>query len=126
MQTFRLGESDLNVSRVAYGCMPLGGSWDNSPLSEETRKSAMRSVEAALDAGINFYDHADIYCRGKSEEAFSALWSAMPHLRQEIYVQSKCGIRFAGDPQPGAPHRFDFSYEPVSYTHLTLPTKRIV
>ena len=110
MNTQRIANSDLNVTRIAYGCMPLGGSWDAAPVQAETRTKAMTAVHAALDAGINFFDHADIYCRGKSEEVFSALWAEQPNLREKIFVQSKCGIRFEGDPEPGFPQRFDFSY----------------
>jgi len=111
-----LGSSDLQVSRIAYGCMPLGGSWDHVPLTDQTRKEALVSIRAALDQGINFFDHADIYCMGKSEEVFSAVWQQAPGLRQKIYVQSKCGIRFGGDPKPGSPHRFDFSYEHILHS----------
>lgn len=113
MQYQNLGISDLKVTRVAYGCMPLGGSWDDSPLTAQTRKEALVSLRAALDAGINFFDHADIYCRGKSEEVFAGIWKERPGLRQQIILQSKCGIRFGGDPTPNAPHRFDFSYEHI-------------
>jgi predicted oxidoreductase len=113
MKTQTIGQSDLAVTRIGYGCMPLGGSWDDSPLQESTRQEALKTVRAALDAGINFYDHADIYCRGKSEETFATLWQEMPGLREKIIIQSKCGIRFGGDPTPDAPHRFDFSYEHI-------------
>jgi predicted oxidoreductase len=121
MKLQTLGSSNIQVSRIAYGCMPLGGSWEPGPLGEETRQSALRSLHAALEAGINFYDHADIYARGKSEEAFSALWQETPGLRQEIYVQSKCGIRFPGEPELNSPQRFDFSYEHiVNSVHASL------
>lgn len=113
MKTQFLGNSDLRVTRIAYGCMPLGGSWDNKPISEETTRNAIRSIRAALDQGINFYDHADIYCRGKSEQVFSHIWHEMPGLRSQVYIQSKCGIRFNGDPDPASPHRFDFSYDHI-------------
>jgi predicted oxidoreductase len=113
MQTQSLGVSNLQVTRIAYGCMPLGGSWDDAPLTEQTRKEALVSLHAALDAGINFFDHADIYCRGKSEEVFAGIWQERPGLRPQIILQSKCGIRFGGDPRPDAPHRFDFSYEHI-------------
>jgi predicted oxidoreductase len=108
MQTYRLGTSDLNVSRIGYGCMMIGGSWDDAPLTDSVRNTAMDSVQTALDAGINFFDHADIYCNGKSEEVFAELWKDSPHLRPQIYLQTKCGIRF------GPPHRFDFSYEHIT------------
>jgi predicted oxidoreductase len=113
MKTQTLGVSDLQVTRIAYGCMPLGGGWDHTSLGVQTVREAMHSVHAALDQGINFFDHADIYCMGKSEEAFSAIWEEEPHLRERIYLQSKCGIRFDGDPSPDSPQRFDFSYEHI-------------
>lgn len=107
MQTQSLGTSDLNVSRIGFGAMSIGGSWDDTPLTDPVRKAALQVLRTALDAGINFFDHADIYCHGKSEEAFADLWKDAPHLRQQIYLQTKCGIRF------GPPHRFDFSYEHI-------------
>ena len=108
MRTMALGTSDLSVSRIGYGCMQLGGAWDDAPLTDTVRQSAVRLVRTALDVGIDFFDHADIYCRGKSEEAFAGVWQGAPHLRQQLYLQSKCGIRF--DP----PHRFDFTYEHIT------------
>ncbi len=107
MKTQQLGNSDLNVSRIGYGAMYIGGSWDDTPLTDPVREKASRIVGTVLDAGINFFDHADIYCEGKSEEAFASVWKNAPNLRQQIYLQSKCGIRF----EP--PHRFDFSYEHI-------------
>lgn len=107
MKTQQLGNSDLVVSRIGYGAMYIGGSWDDAPLTDPVREQASRIVRTALDAGINFFDHADIYCKGKSEEAFASVWKNSPNLRQQIYLQSKCGIRF----EP--PHRFDFSYEHI-------------
>lgn len=108
MQTYRLGMSDLDVSQIGYGAMMIGGSWDDAPLTDSVRQSAMKVVRTALDAGINFFDHADIYSKGKSEEVFADLWKDAPSLRPQIYLQSKCGIRFA----PPL-HRFDFSYEHI-------------
>ena len=113
MRTQTLGSSDLQVTRIAYGCMPLGGSWDDSPLTADTTRQAVASVRAALDQGITFFDHADIYCRGKSEQAFSAVWGEVPSLRDRIHLQSKCGIRFEGDPDAAAPFRYDFSAEHI-------------
>jgi predicted oxidoreductase len=113
MQTQTLGSSDLQITRIAYGCMPLGGTWDTAPLTDQTRHKAMTAVRAALDQGINFFDHADIYCRGKSEEVFSTIWQQVPSLRQKIVLQSKCGIRFENDVPGGAPSRYDFSYEHI-------------
>jgi len=113
MKTQTLGSSNLQVTRIAYGCMPLGGSWDSSAIAPETRSEALKSIRAALEQGINFFDHANIYSLGKSEEVFAQIWQEAPGLRQEILLQSKCGIRFPGVPNPDSPHRFDFSYEHI-------------
>jgi len=111
MHTYTLPGTNLSVSRVAYGCMNIGGTWDNTPLSTDVRESASRAIQAALEAGITLFDHADIYTRGKSE--LGDVLKASPGLREQIVLQSKCGIRFAGDPQTSDPQRYDFSYEHI-------------
>jgi len=116
MKTQPLGVSDVRVSRVAYGCMPLGGGWDRSPVTPAIQKSAITTVRAALDEGINFFDHADIYCKGKSEEVFAAMWNEVPSLRGKIILQSKTGIRFGGEPDARDVTRYDFSAEHILRT----------
>jgi predicted oxidoreductase len=113
MRTYHLQNTDLDVSCLAYGCMKLGGGWDPTPLTADDRTRATKLVEAAREAGINFFDHADIYCRGKSETVFGEVLAAIPGLRDEIIVQSKCGIRGQGEPKEGDPGRYDFSYEHI-------------
>jgi predicted oxidoreductase len=110
MNTFPLPNTNLHVSRIAYGGMNLGGNWsDKSPTTEEKNKAA-RLIETALEQGINYFDHADIYTRGKSESVFGEILAASPGLRESIIIQSKCGILFADDPLPGLPGRYDFGY----------------
>ena len=110
MQTQRIGNTSLRASRIALGCMRIGGSWDRGePLSAQTRQEATRTIRAALDQGITLFDHADIYAAGKSEEAFAAIWTERPGLRQEIVLQSKAGIIRPNAPG-GGPGRYDFSY----------------
>lgn len=113
MKTIPIPNTDLQASQIAYGCMLIGGEWDREPFSEQTQRDAIQVIRIALDEGINFFDHADIYTYGKSEEVFSAIWQEVPNLREKIILQSKCGIRFPGDPNEKAPHRFDFSYEHI-------------
>jgi predicted oxidoreductase len=113
MEKIRIAKTDLEVSRIAYGCMGLAGGWTGAPLSDETRKAATRSVQAALDEGLDFFDHADIYGRGRCEEAFADIWTVHPGLRQKIVLQTKCGIRFSDDPEPGVPGRYDFSHDHI-------------
>ncbi len=108
------GPNSVTVSRIAYGCMPLGGSWDEAPLASEATARAAKAVAAALEVGIDFFDHADIYCRGKSEIVFGRALRELGVRRADVLLQSKCGIRFAGDGGQVAPHRFDFSYEHIT------------
>lgn len=96
----------LNTSRLVLGCMGLGGGWNRDPVTEEHLKHAEAAVEAALEAGITMFDHADIYTMGKAEEVFGQVLKKRPELRDSIVIQSKCGIRFAEGDVPG---RFDFS-----------------
>jgi predicted oxidoreductase len=113
MQRFRLPHTDLEVSRLAYGCMNMGGRWDATPLGAAEALRAERLVNAAVELGINFFDHANIYALGKSEQVFGDVLKRQPSLRAQIVIQTKCGIRFADDPLPGAPGRYDFSYDHI-------------
>jgi predicted oxidoreductase len=113
MKTYTLPNTSLNITRIAYGCMLIGGNWSNAPMTSDERTKAARVVESALEHGINFFDHADIYCRGKSETIFAETIRELKIARDSIILQSKCGIRFADAPNPGDPHRYDFSYEHI-------------
>lgn len=113
MKTQKIAGTTLEVSRIAYGCMGIGGGWGAEGITEQTTRTAVAAISAALEQGINFFDHADIYARGKSEAVFAQMWQERPGLRQAIVLQSKCGIRFAGDPDERAPGRYDFSYEHI-------------
>lgn len=109
MRKLPLGGS-LLTSRIAYGCMPLGGTWDRAPVAADTQAKAVKALRAAIDAGIDLFDHADIYCMGKSETVFAQAFAELKGRRERVFLQSKCGIRFAGDPLPTSPQRFDFSH----------------
>ncbi len=92
------------TDRVLYGCMGLGGSWDDTPYAAADIGHAEAAVEAALAAGITAFDHADIYRYGKSEAVFGEVLARTPGLRERITLQSKCGIRL---PEGGRPGRYD-------------------
>src|SRR5215218_9767603 len=79
--------------RLVYGCMGLGGTWTAEPYLPRHVEEAAAAVEAALDAGITLFDHADIYRNGKSEAVFGEVLANMPGLRDRIQLQTKCGIR---------------------------------
>lgn len=113
MQKLTIPHTDLSVSRICAGCMGLGGGWEKDTLiTADLEKQAVIFVEKALELGINFFDNANIYARGRAEEVFGRVLAARPGLREQIVIQSKCGILWAGEPA-GTPQRFDFSYENI-------------
>lgn len=84
MKKIRLGKSDLVVSDISLGCMRI---------SDISKKDAAHVIHNAMDAGINFFDHADIYGGGKSEEVFADAIEMTPSVREKMYLQTKAGIR---------------------------------
>jgi len=101
MQKIHLNSSAINSSRLIYGCMRIAG--DNTPDDKAKGKLALR---AALDAGYNHFDHADIYGGGHCESLFGEFLAELkqetPDIREQLIITSKAGIR--RDPQ-----RYDFS-----------------
>lgn len=95
MKYINIANTDLKVSNIIMGCMRI------TSLSEE---DVNRLVHTALEEGINFFDHADIYGGGKSESHFSKSIDMKSSLREKMVIQSKCGIRKG---------YFDFSKEHI-------------
>jgi aryl-alcohol dehydrogenase-like predicted oxidoreductase len=93
MDSIRLGRSELEVSRVGLGCNNFGRRLDR----ERTR----RVVEAALDAGITFFDTAESYGDGDSERFLGA---ALGERRAEVVLATKFGWA-PGDLPGGSPER---------------------
>lgn len=85
MKSVFLGKSELKVPAVTIGCMRLG---------EKDEDAMNRFIHTAIEQGAYYFDHADIYAGGKSEEMFGKAWSGDQSLRREdMFLQSKCGIR---------------------------------
>ena len=113
MEKTTLPHTDLIVTRLIAGCMGLGGGWARETVLDAAHeKQANDFIETALELGINFFDHANIYARGRAEAVFGRVLKQKPSLREQIVLQSKVGIRWADDPA-GTPQRFDFSYEHI-------------
>ena len=93
MYKIDFGKSGIQVPTVAVGCMRI---------SDMTEKEVSAFVDTALSLEANFFDHADIYGGGKSEEVFGR--AITPSMRDKIIIQTKCGIRKG---------MFDFSYEHI-------------
>lgn len=82
MKQIRLG-GILPVSSISLGCMRM---------EQLSVKEAAGLIHTALEQGINFFEHADIYGQGKSEEIFAKAFHMNAAVRETIYLQTKCGI----------------------------------
>ena len=86
MKYTRLGQSGLHVSRICFGCMSYGDpAWRPWVLPE---KEARPFFEKALDHGINFFDTANMYSRGVSEEITGKLLREMANM-DEVVLATK-------------------------------------
>lgn len=111
MKTLPLNKRGIPASRIVQGCMGLGGEWDREPVTAAQIREGHEAVEAALSIGINMFDLADIYTRGKAEKVFGTVLRERPELRESLLVQSKCGIRLQ---EPGdTSNTFDLSREHI-------------
>lgn len=95
MKNVILGTSDIKASSIGLGCMRI---------ANMEKEDVNRLVNTALEEGINFFDHADIYGKGKSEEIFSEAINMNSSLREKMIIQSKCSIR---------PGFYDYSKEHI-------------
>jgi len=112
METIRIPHTDFEASRLIYGCMRLTGAWNVTEATDEAMQRTRAAVDAALEAGINFFDHADIYAGGGCEKCFGQLFRERPSLRDGMVLQTKCGIRFEHERLGGS--MYDFSYEHIT------------
>jgi predicted oxidoreductase len=94
MPTQPFGPDQIAVSRIALGCMGLAGTWNPSDVGPEHIRRAITAFEAALEAGVTFFDHADIYGRGACETVFKECLAAVQGSRDRIFIATKGGIRF--------------------------------
>ncbi|EJQ67226.1 MULTISPECIES: aldo/keto reductase [Bacillus] len=81
MKKRQLGNSDLYVTEIGFGCMSLGAS----------EAEAMRIIDEAIDLGINFFDTADLYDYGLNEEFVG---KALKGKRDQIVLTTKVGNRW--------------------------------
>jgi len=94
------GRLRTRVSEIGLGCWQLGGA-DWGDVSDE---QALDTLRAAADAGVTFFDTADVYGLGRSESLIGRFLSEhkAAHAKEHLFVATKLG-RF---PQPGWPENF--------------------
>lgn len=91
MHRVRLGKSDLMVSPICYGCWQLAAEhW-----GERSKDVMIKALRRAFEVGVNFYDTADVYGNGYSEEVVGEALEALP--RDEIVVATKVFFQFYPD-----------------------------
>ena len=95
MKYIKVPNTDMNASEISLGCMRI---------SDMTNQEISTLIHTALEEGINFFDHADVYGGGKSEEKFAEALGMNSSLREKMILQTKCGIRQGS---------FDFSKEHI-------------
>lgn len=97
MKTITIGGT-MSASSVSLGCMRMSGLDD---------KSVDAILDTALENGINYFDHADIYGGGNSERLFGAYLKRHAGIREKIFIQSKCAIHDG---------QYDFSKEHIIFS----------
>lgn len=89
-----LGNSDLHLTAIGYGAWAIGGgNWEFGWGAQDDAES-VKTIERAIDAGINWVDTAAIYGLGHSEEVVA---KALKNTRQRPYVFTKCSMRWHAD-----------------------------
>jgi len=81
MKYRQLGNTDLKISELSFGTWAIGGSWGKSDDQE-----ALNGLEKAMDAGVNFFDTADVYGDGHSEELLA---KATKGKEDKVYIATK-------------------------------------
>jgi aryl-alcohol dehydrogenase-like predicted oxidoreductase len=96
MEYRQLGKSGLKVPALSFGTGTFGGTSEFFKRWGETDvKEAKRMVDLCLDAGVNFFDTADIYSRGASEEI---LGQALKGRREQVLISTKATFTMGDSP----------------------------
>ena len=95
MQYVNLGKTGMKVSRLCLGMMSYGSKkWREWILEED---EARPFIERALEAGLNFFDTADVYSTGESERLTGKLLRESGVLRENVIVATKVHGRMSDD-----------------------------
>ena len=109
MKTQRIGSTDLVSSRVVCGVMRMLKTSGGQDPTAEDRGAASDRILAAVDAGYNHFDSADIYAGGLGDEILGDAICSRPGLRDRVIVTTKCAIRRLDEPFVGSREWFDMS-----------------
>ena len=85
MKMIHVKNGPQNVSAIIQGCMRMPAL---------SKQEAAKVIRTAYDSGINFFDHATCYGNGEVEERFAQAFPLTGIRREDVYIQSKCGLCF--------------------------------
>jgi aryl-alcohol dehydrogenase-like predicted oxidoreductase len=91
METRKLGNSDLHITRVGYGAWAIGGSGWQFAWGSQDDNDSIAAIHRALELGVNWIDTAAVYGLGHSEEVVGRALKSWRGSRP--YVFTKCGLR---------------------------------
>jgi len=89
METKKLGNSDLNLTRIGFGAWAIGGGDWAFAWGPQDDADSISAIERALDLGINWIDTAAVYGLGHSEEVVA---KALKNTSKKPYIFTKCGM----------------------------------
>ncbi|GAE92220.1 aldo/keto reductase [Gracilibacillus boraciitolerans JCM 21714] len=93
MQYRQFGKTDMKISELSFGTWAIGGSWGGKTNDED----ALNGLARAMDAGVNFFDTADVYGDGRSEELLA---KATKGKEDKIHIATKfCRAGDINDPK---------------------------
>src|SRR5207302_7160835 len=95
MKYRKLGSTDLEVSEIGFGAWAIGGNQFGNSYGPTQDEESLRAITTAVDLGCNFFDTADVYGHGHSEEL---LGQALKGRRKEVVLATKGGSDFYHDP----------------------------
>jgi len=106
MEYRHLGRSGIRVPELCFGCGTFGGKSEffDAWGATEDIPAARRMVDICMEAGINFFDTADVYSEGRSE---TVLGNAIAHLkREDLLISTKATFRFGDGPNDVGSSRY--------------------
>lgn len=115
MPTRRLGRTDMSPSVISLGAWAIGGSW--GAVDDE---QSMRTLHAAVDAGVNFIDTADVYGMGRSERLIARL--VRERRQDRIWVATKAGRKLPAQTLAGYSRTNLTAWVEESLTNLDVDT----
>jgi predicted oxidoreductase len=130
MRTCSIPRTELVVTRLGYGIGMLDAGWRIA----DFRKKCTHGIQTAYDQGITFFDTADVYAEGRSEEALGHVLTQSSMSRDQVVIQTKCGLRIRAGWAPGdsgagnffgVDLRYDYIVSAVEASLARLRTDRI-